>query len=61
MAAGWLISRPNPDLPEIYVRPFPGGEGKWKISISPAGLYPVWSRARHELFYLEPISGQTAS
>ena len=46
--------------PEVYVRPFPSGEGKWKISITPGGLYPIWSRARRELFYLEPLSGQTA-
>ena len=42
-------------MPEIYVRPFPGGEGKWKIS-SAGGFFPIWSRARRELFYLEPSS-----
>ena len=40
-------------MPEIYVRPFPGVEGKWKIS-SAGGFFPIWSRARRELFYLEP-------
>jgi serine/threonine-protein kinase len=38
---------------EIYVRPFPGGGGKWQIS-SGGGTYPVWSRTKHELFYGTP-------
>jgi serine/threonine-protein kinase len=40
-------------MPEIYVRPFAGGEGKWKISTA-GGFFPSWSRTRRELFYLEP-------
>ena len=40
--------------PEVYVRPFPNtSAGKWPIS-SGGGLNPVWSRARHELFYRTP-------
>ncbi len=37
---------------EIYVRPFPpsGGGGKWQIS-NGDGLYAVWSKTGHELFY----------
>ena len=35
---------------EVYVRPFRGrGEG-WQISTG-GGSFPVWSRARRELFY----------
>jgi hypothetical protein len=37
---------------EIYVRPFPAGEGKWQIS-SKGGFYPRWRRDGKELFYLE--------
>jgi serine/threonine-protein kinase len=35
---------------EIYVRPFPKLDGKWKISID-GGTEPVWSRDGRELFY----------
>jgi serine/threonine-protein kinase len=35
---------------EVYVRPFPGPGGKWQISTG-GGAYPVWSRAKHEIFY----------
>jgi Tol biopolymer transport system component len=37
---------------EIYVRPFPTGEGKWQIS-SKGGWYPRWRRDGKELFYME--------
>ena len=40
---------------EIYVRPFPTGEGKWQIS-SKGGYYPRWRRDGKELFYLETIA-----
>ncbi len=36
---------------EIYVRPFPQGEGKWQIS-SDGGSEPKWRRDGKELFYL---------
>jgi Tol biopolymer transport system component len=37
---------------EVYVRPFPVTAGsKWQVS-NGGGLYPLWSRARPELFYL---------
>ena len=34
----------------MYVRPFPGPGGKWQVSTE-GGRFPVWSRARPELFY----------
>jgi serine/threonine-protein kinase len=37
---------------EVYVRPFPGPGGKWQISTD-GGRNPVWSRTRHELFYVQ--------
>lgn len=43
--------------PEVYVRPFPGPGGKWQVSTG-GGHNPVWSRARHELFYGQRDNGQ---
>jgi len=36
--------------PHIYVRAFPDKGGKWQISSS-GGMYPMWSRDGHELFF----------
>jgi eukaryotic-like serine/threonine-protein kinase len=36
---------------QVYVRPFPSGEGKWPIS-SGGGIEPVWRADGRELFYL---------
>jgi serine/threonine-protein kinase len=36
---------------EVFVRPFPGPGGKWKVS-SKGGKFPVWSAATHELLFL---------
>jgi Tol biopolymer transport system component/predicted Ser/Thr protein kinase len=36
---------------EIFVRPFPGPGGKWNVS-QRGGMFPVWSRAAHELLFL---------
>jgi serine/threonine-protein kinase len=35
---------------EVYVRPFPKLDGKWKVSTD-GGTEPVWSRDGRELFY----------
>ena len=45
---------------EIYVRPFPEGEGKWKVSTGIGGMNPRWSPKRSELFYAGPAGGQIA-
>ena len=37
---------------EIYVRPFPSGTGKWRVSPK-GGVQVRWSRSGKELFYLE--------
>ncbi len=34
----------------VFVRPFPGGDGRWQIS-TPQGVEPQWSRDGRELFY----------
>jgi serine/threonine-protein kinase len=36
---------------ELFVRPFPGPGGRWKVSIE-GGKFPAWSRATRELFFL---------
>ena len=47
----WIASSSNESgRPEIYVRPYPASAGKWQIS-GGGGRWPVWSRARPELFY----------
>jgi Tol biopolymer transport system component len=38
---------------EVYVRPFPTGEGRWKISVK-EGFEPRWRGDGRELFYVEP-------
>jgi serine/threonine-protein kinase len=47
----WLAYTTNESgRSEVYVRPFPKLDGKWKISTD-GGLEPVWSRDGRELFY----------
>jgi Tol biopolymer transport system component len=38
---------------EVYVRPFPSGIGKWKVSTG-GGTEPVWRHDGREIFYLAP-------
>jgi Tol biopolymer transport system component len=40
---------------QTYVRSFPGPGGKQLVSASGLGIYPVWSRVKHELFFLDPV------
>jgi Tol biopolymer transport system component len=37
---------------EVYVRPYPAGEGRWMISTN-GGTTPKWSPKGNELFYLQ--------
>ena len=47
----WLAySSTESGQPEIYVRPFPSGGGRWQISDG-GGTYPRWNRNGRELFY----------
>src|SRR5262249_41320951 len=41
--------------PEIYVRPFPSGEGKRQVSAN-GGMAPRWRRDGKELFFMTPQS-----
>jgi serine/threonine protein kinase/Tol biopolymer transport system component len=47
----WVAYAAVGQPPEIYVRPFPGGELKWKISTQ-GGTQPRWRRDGRELFYV---------
>jgi len=38
---------------EIYLRPFPGPDGQWQVSIA-GGVYPRWAPDGKELYYLAP-------
>jgi Tol biopolymer transport system component len=37
---------------EVYVRPFPGPGGQWRISAD-GGSFPLWSRTAHELLFTD--------
>ena len=48
----WIAYQsPETSKMEIYVRPFPRGEGKWKVSTA-GGTWPRWRRDSKELFYV---------
>jgi serine/threonine-protein kinase len=62
----WLAYQSN-DLGrfEVYVRPFPGPGGTWRISTA-GGITPTWSRMRREILYRNPenqlmVAAYTAS
>jgi serine/threonine-protein kinase len=42
---------------EVYVRPFPQGGRRWRVS-SDGGILPLWSRAGGELFYRDGVKGR---
>jgi serine/threonine protein kinase/Tol biopolymer transport system component len=42
---------------EVFVRPFPGPGGKWRVSTG-GGKFPTWSRIARELFYLSLADGR---
>jgi serine/threonine-protein kinase len=37
---------------EVYVVPFPGPGGKWRVSTG-GGKFPIWSRNGRELFFMD--------
>jgi serine/threonine-protein kinase len=38
--------------PEIYVKPFPGGDGKWQVSLNGGG-FPRWTQSGDRITFLE--------
>ncbi len=50
----WLAYQSNESGKfEVWVKPFPSGEGKWMVS-NGGGTHPRWSRNGKELLYLRP-------
>jgi serine/threonine-protein kinase len=48
----WMAYASNESgVEDVFVRPFPGPGGKWKISTG-GGKFPTWSRNGRELFFL---------
>ncbi|HUO26310.1 MAG TPA: protein kinase [Candidatus Aquilonibacter sp.] len=41
--------------PQVYVVPFPGGQGKWQVSAN-GGQAPQWSKDGKELYYVDEAS-----
>ena len=47
----WLAYQSNETgRPEVYVKPFPDGPGKWQVSTD-GGVFPRWRRDGRELFF----------
>jgi Tol biopolymer transport system component len=42
---------------EVYVRPFPGPGGKWRVS-NGGGMHPLWFRNSRELLYHNPSTAR---
>jgi hypothetical protein len=40
-------------IPEVYIVPFRGGQGKWQVSPT-GGNQPQWSDDGKEIYYLDP-------
>jgi eukaryotic-like serine/threonine-protein kinase len=53
----WIAYQsPKSSKMEIYVSPFPRGEGEWQVSTA-GGTWPRWRRDSKELFYVEKSVG----
>jgi dipeptidyl aminopeptidase/acylaminoacyl peptidase len=48
----YLSSTEGVNASDIYVRPFPGPGGPWRISTT-SGTFPRWSRSKPELLFLK--------
>jgi serine/threonine-protein kinase len=47
----WIAYSSNESgVDDVFVRPFTGSSGRWRISTG-GGKFPTWSRTAHELFY----------
>jgi len=54
----WIAYSSNESgIDDIFVRPFGGSGGKWRISTG-GGKFPTWSRTGHELFYFSLSDGR---
>jgi Tol biopolymer transport system component len=54
----WMAYSSNESgIDDIFVRPFPGPGGKWRVSTG-GGKFPAWSHAGPELFYFSLADGR---
>jgi Tol biopolymer transport system component len=54
----WIAYASNESgIDDVFVRPFPGQGGKWRISAG-GGKFPMWSRTQHEIFYFSLTNGR---
>jgi Tol biopolymer transport system component len=54
----WIAYSSNESgVDDIFVRPFPGPGGKWRVSAA-GGKFPTWSRTGRELFYFSLGDGR---
>ena len=54
----WMAYSSNESgVDDVFVRPFPGPGGKWRVSTG-GGKFPTWSRTAHELFYFSLADGR---
>ena len=54
----WMAYSSNESgIDDIFVRPFPGPGGKWRVSTG-SGKFPTWSRTGRELFYFSLSDGR---
>jgi Tol biopolymer transport system component len=44
---------------EVYIKPFPSGEGKWQVSVN-GGAAPRWDATGERLFFIEPSADPKA-
>src|SRR5262249_54561673 len=54
----WIAYSSNESgIDDVFVRPFPGPGGKWRISTG-GGKFPTWSRTGRELYYFSLLDGR---
>jgi Tol biopolymer transport system component len=54
----WMAYSSNEfGIDDVFVRPYPGPGGKWRISTT-GGKFPTWSRSGRELFYFSLSEGR---
>jgi serine/threonine-protein kinase len=54
----WIAYSSNESgIDDVFVRPFPGPGGKWRVSTG-GGKFPAWSRTGSELFYFSLADGR---
>ena len=53
----YMANEANASVNDVYVRPFPGSGGPWRVSTA-GGNWPRWSAKANELLWVEPSLGR---